>query len=330
MNKKTQIKFKDIKEPNEIESSKYVDQHDDVLQKDSSSSPGTILRNAREQSNTPVKYVAKKLFLETKIIRALENDQYDELPTVFVHGYLRNYAKLQKIPQDTLQESFEMVTTQPATLAPIKSLKFPLTFYFGQVYQILLLFIGIPLIAIMFLEWIFYPTTNHIYQSQKLLPSPNIIFNDEYLKSNYFLPVVMAGQTNLDENSLESDAILVAQTQLNPDKNNSIPSKIDKLAVTEISTETPINPYQTIRIHFKDRAWIKITDKERKRLYQDIGQTGEILSVEGIPPFNIKVGNLAGVYVEYNSKINNVKSFPKSKSNKRTYIIGNNTVGLTH
>jgi len=65
-----------------------------------------------------------------------------------------------------------------------------------------------------------------------------------------------------------------------------------------------------------------VIDKENKKLYQGIGNAGEILSLEGFPPFNVKVGNFAGVDIEYNGQIDNIKVFQKSPSKKRTFVVG--------
>jgi len=255
-------------------------------------SPGTILRNAREQSEMSVQDAAHQLFLETRVIRALEVDKYDVLPPcVFVRGYLRSYAKLQEIPQKTVMDSFETMIDQQPTLSPKKLPQLKPQFKQNTFFQDLLLPVVelLVVLIIVSLMWLFY-TTNNVYQS----PEESWLLSDTSLLSEpeSVLPIV------------------------------AIPIKVDSLVATEASTEFSTNPSSILRIHFKEKAWMMIVDKEDKKLYQGIGNSGEILSLEGSPPFNVKVGNFAGVDIEYNGQIDNIKAFPKSSSRKRTFIIG--------
>lgn len=67
---------------------------------------GTVLSQKRESKGLHVRDVAEKLRLEERVIRALENNNYEKLPpTIFVQGYLRNYAKLLELPvEDVLAQ----------------------------------------------------------------------------------------------------------------------------------------------------------------------------------------------------------------------------------
>ncbi len=57
--------------------------------------PGQILSQSRQAKGWKESDVAQKLHLNVAIIQALENDQYETIPSqVFVNGYIRNYANL--------------------------------------------------------------------------------------------------------------------------------------------------------------------------------------------------------------------------------------------
>ncbi len=79
---------------------------------------------------------------------------------------------------------------------------------------------------------------------------------------------------------------------------------------------------QTLCVHFKKRSWIRISDDNNKKLYEGIRKPGEILALEGKPPFNMNVGNVNGVYVEYDCDINKVSAYPTRKGEKNVFIIG--------
>lgn len=69
------------------------------------SSPGDVLREAREKRGWSVRQVANDLHLTMHYVSALECDEFDKLPgDVFVRGYMRSYALLLELePEEVLQ-----------------------------------------------------------------------------------------------------------------------------------------------------------------------------------------------------------------------------------
>lgn len=64
---------------------------------------GRQLAEARNRQKLDIETVARTLKLDAAIIRALESDDRERLPaTIFVQGYLRNYARLVGLPGDEL------------------------------------------------------------------------------------------------------------------------------------------------------------------------------------------------------------------------------------
>ncbi|MFZ0788611.1 MAG: RodZ domain-containing protein, partial [Chromatiaceae bacterium] len=58
-------------------------------------SPGRRLRVQRQSKGLEIVRIASQLHLRPSLVEALEHDQYEKLPnSVFVAGYLRNYARL--------------------------------------------------------------------------------------------------------------------------------------------------------------------------------------------------------------------------------------------
>ena len=68
-----------------------------------STKSGAILKDAREKLGLTADDVATELRLSTSQINALENDDYSELPgPTYVRGYLRSYARLVKIDEESV------------------------------------------------------------------------------------------------------------------------------------------------------------------------------------------------------------------------------------
>ena len=79
--------------------------------------PGHRLKRAREAANISVGEVSARLHLDLKTVRALEADNYIELPApAFVRGYLRGYARMLNVPVEPLVESFDVHGLAPPKL----------------------------------------------------------------------------------------------------------------------------------------------------------------------------------------------------------------------
>jgi cytoskeleton protein RodZ len=72
--------------------------------------PGSQLRKARERQGLDQAKVAVQLHLNQSLVQALEWDDYEHLPAaVFVKGYLRNYARLLGVNEDSVIEAFQQL-----------------------------------------------------------------------------------------------------------------------------------------------------------------------------------------------------------------------------
>ena len=66
-------------------------------------SSGDVLRKAREALGLSLEEVASELRLSAYQIRALEKDDYDDLPgATYVRGYLRAYARLLNLNEERI------------------------------------------------------------------------------------------------------------------------------------------------------------------------------------------------------------------------------------
>ncbi|MGE0081382.1 MAG: helix-turn-helix domain-containing protein [Thiohalomonadaceae bacterium] len=69
--------------------------------------PGRRLAEAREAQGLALEDVAGQLRLSLHILRALERDDYDQLPpAAFVTGYLRGYARLLGLPEQEILDGY--------------------------------------------------------------------------------------------------------------------------------------------------------------------------------------------------------------------------------
>lgn len=90
----------------------------DNLQKEASI--GEMLRNKRIVKYYSIEDIAKQLRLSPNTIIALESDDYTSLPGItFVRGYIRSYAKLLEIAEESVMARFQSISaSEPEPALP--------------------------------------------------------------------------------------------------------------------------------------------------------------------------------------------------------------------
>ena len=86
-------------------------------------SPGRMIARAREAASISASDLAVRLRLDTRIVKALERDDFENLPApMFVKGYIRSIAKELGTDAEAVLSAYELQTSvEPPSLAPYRS-----------------------------------------------------------------------------------------------------------------------------------------------------------------------------------------------------------------
>ncbi|MDM8560999.1 RodZ domain-containing protein [Candidatus Parabeggiatoa sp. HSG14] len=309
---------------------KEVEKNDDkqVEENLETLSPGTRLRQAREQNNLSIKHIADKLFLDIGVIESLEADKYDHLPpTIFVRGYLRNYAKLLDIPPKSIMASFDRIDQQPTPLLTPHSKQKKQASSRDLWPTLGTGFVIVTLMILMALWQFNQPKTVSIPQSSIVNEQDNNIdsWEPEPLLDTTVITSKLTSTNEIGNNSEKPTETVTekAEQSITSSSSDVVPSvsENDSENDGETTSSTANKAVNTLRVHFKRRSWLRITDGSGTRLFDRIKKRGEILSLEGTPPFFLNVGNIDGIDVEYQGEIKDVKTYPKKKGYKQTFIV---------
>jgi cytoskeleton protein RodZ len=72
--------------------------------------------------NLTIEKVAQELHLDVAVVRALENDERDKLPSpIFVQGYLKSYGRLVGLPVEELIRNYSEQVGGPPPLTVIRT-----------------------------------------------------------------------------------------------------------------------------------------------------------------------------------------------------------------
>jgi cytoskeleton protein RodZ len=272
---------------------------------------GQRLREGREALDLSVKEVATRLYLEPKIIEALEADDYEQLPApIFVQGYIRGYAKMLDLPAESLLKLYYQ--QNPSKHPKLTSAAAP-----GHAvqagssrdtwYKALTFLIIVALIVLVAL----WRHSSEQAQPPELPLAP-------------LLPPVEPGNS-LPDNSPQTPAVTEIPLNLQPDAENiseftppgeeegaSDAEPITVPTQEEIAQTAPAQPAgdpNSLKLSFNAESWVEISDGTGAKLYSRTARAGENLALTGTPPFKFVLGRSDAVKLEYQDKTVDLSSY---------------------
>ncbi len=270
--------------------------------------PGAALRKAREKLALSMEDVAHELRLSVSQIKALEADNYTDLPGMtYVRGYLRSYARLVKIDEDLVLPPFQPdpVSSPARTIAqPIRRQAKSGDRWVRMIsYSVVVVLVALVVlwwqtqVGLDFNDGLF---TQKSGDDAGQDPSPGGAPRVETVVTSSFKQaageasgpapdIVPRSEPEASEGHVDSSA----NQQATSAKIKS-PLRVD--------TDQAQPATAMIVLTFKDASWAEIRDATNKRLLHQSLNPGRVVSVEGVPPFRVFLGNASAVSLEYNGK----------------------------
>ena len=254
------------------------------------SSPGKILRDAREQLGLTQDDVAKELYMTLTKVKYIESDEYNRLHSdTFIRGYLRAYGQLVKVDLHKLLAIYDnqakrLGLKEEFTPAKTESSNRKIWQF---VVALLVLLLLMWLVSVWFLDnrkkndYSDVPVTNPIIPS--VVQTQSSVASSEILASSA-ASVAMAA-------SIEAQFSSVASA-------NSQSSIGNKLALSNPAT----GRVDKLEFYFSDECWLEVSDAKGDVLATDLQLKGSKLLLEGQGPFEIKMGNAPAVSLKLNDE----------------------------
>ena len=277
---------------------------------------GKRLSTARSALNLSREEVSKSLHLGVDIITALENEDHQRLAApIFVTGYIRNYAKLLKIPVEPLLDAYNKVQVEKPTIVA-NAIPKPSRSYNSLIIKIVTLLIIVGLVAGLvswFQEqnyepstWFSSPNETENIQPAVVLPEldePDELpstseLNTEDTEAESTPEIGLDAVTDLEivtdpESAIELEPAPVLEEANNPDKETA---------------EAPVSVNKNeIIIDLTKDSWANIKDSTGKRLIYGLLKAEKQHRLVGEPPFKVVLGNAAGAKIEYNGELIDIK-----------------------
>ena len=250
--------------------------------------PGQELAQARNDARLSVEDVARALQLSARHIAAIERDDYDHLPaTTYVRGYLRAYAQLVGIAPERVLDRFNQLPianrrqdmVPPAPAAQISSS--------DSMIKLGTLAVAGVMLGLAIVWW----------QGQEPASAPTT-------------PVVppVAAVPEAAPTLPPEPVAPPARAQPEPPAPIAAPEKPAERPAPVPVRETPIvdidpnAPRARLVLYVTDESWADVRDARGQRLIYETVAAGRVVTLEGVPPLQVFLGNAEGVRVELNGR----------------------------
>ena len=283
--------------------------------------PGVTLRRAREACELSQQELAARLRLELRIITAIDNGQFDRLPTAaYVKGYLRAYAREVGLDPAPILQAYHHLEDQAPELEPEVSRPLPELTGSDQVVRaasylvvtVLLLLTGLWVkdhfgeIRDFFLHQ--EPVVEQVEEGapqEPLLPEPaprpeTVPLAPELpayqrLENEVVYYPAASGERAADQPAPDETPGGGGPQEgtTEPAAEVSAPAGRETLqeAGREAAAESGSTHAPELTLELGDKSWIEISDADGKRLYYNLGRPGDTIHISGTPPYTILIGN---------------------------------------
>ncbi len=263
----------------------------------SSDSPGAILHAERRRQNFSVGDVSRHLKLSVRQVEALERDEYQMFGgPVFVHGFLRNYAKLLGLDAASLITSADRkLATRGESIAAEQNrvreeASVPAISDNGQ-KSVVPLFIAAAILIAGIAGWVL--TRDN--ESAPVKNEASMVAQQGPAGST-----ASSGDAPLTEPGAEISAEISAEAPQQPESAQTRPAT----SITGASPSPVVRqgPRAVLRFDFFDESWVEVTDRYGEIIYSDLNPAGVSQRISGYPPLTVVIGNASGTVLTYNDE----------------------------
>lgn len=276
----------------------------DSLTATAAPAPGERLRQAREAHNLTREDVAARLRLSAAKIEALERgDVAGSVAPVFLAGYLRAYARLVGLAPEEIIGEFESLTEMAAPSIDPSAVtsanghgtfraELPAGFSLagGKTWRAAWRWslVGLVLIAVAGAWW-------------------------QIREGKQEAPASVAGILDVPPVAAMTEAVASRQAEI-------VEAAAEAPAVPgeAPAPREPLAPRVQLALTLVDESWVEIVDAQGNRLMHELARAGQTHTLTGVAPFEVMLGFVAGVQMEYNGAPYDLSRFQKRRTAKFT------------
>ncbi|NQD38633.1 DUF4115 domain-containing protein [Permianibacter sp. IMCC34836] len=296
--------------------------------------PGARLKAGREAQKQSLEQAARHLRLDEPTLAAIESDHYPaHVPSTFLRGYLRAYAKWLELPADEIVAAYNEQQPNEATLAGLKSL-LPLPesgrsrsskWLWLSMLAIVLIVVVVAVIKLSPGNWL----------EQMRLADSSVSATDS-TATLALPPETTSGELSLqlapEEPVTDAEVVPEAETETaastesvaakpdpatkpsesasKPATSNSPATSASVVPVSTSAAEPVSGSGELLEFAFIEDCWIRVTDAGGSVLSVGIKQKGNRIRLSGQAPLTVVLGNPSGVQLRHNGRPIDLTAYP--------------------
>jgi cytoskeleton protein RodZ len=304
--------------------------------------PGQALAGEREDAGLTCQQIATALNLGVDTIRALEGDDYQALGApVFVRGHLRRYAEYLKIdPVPVLEAYAEFADlTEPRVIVPERAgetVRSPVGRRFGLMVVVALMLVSAGV-------WV-----QRTYLSQDDADPAAVDVSAVPVETR---TLTTPAASDTDDGGADG-GLIEAEPEALPGVEGDGLASAEPVAETGTPTSTPVptpvaagsqdasvegadvgepgqgaadagGPVISLQVAFLADAWLEVTDARDEVLFYNLGQTGSSLSLAGVAPLRVFIGDATAVTMRSDGFIIDASVFQRADRTARFALDAN-------
>ncbi|MBV8844920.1 MAG: helix-turn-helix domain-containing protein [Bryobacterales bacterium] len=239
-------------------------------------SVGNLLRSARESQGLDITEIAEGLCIQSRYLRAIEDDDFKSLPgTFFYKSFLKQYAAALGVPEQHLQPGIEsVVEAEHLPLPPTQAVASPIR-QLDPIVQ----------------------ASNRDYFTDRKLGIPVAVLGAVILTCSGFY--------SWWNRPVEPRAPLQQAVNQHPETQPAVVSPATSATSEPLPLTTPALTEQTagvvLSLSATERTWLSVSSAG-KEVFAGILQPGETKTLTGLEAARMKVGNAGGIEIHWNGK----------------------------
>jgi cytoskeleton protein RodZ len=271
--------------------------------------------NAREQLGWTREQVASRIHLRLTLIAAIEADTYDKHTShTFIRGYLRAYAKLVGIPEETILAAYEKLGLTPPDNIDMQSFSRRSRQQANDsrlkvvTWLVILVLIGLSV------AW-WWQSTARRSAGDDALAATEMSATVNTPEANV-APAVEVAEPVLPvaSDAVSTQVVVSGATATLPvvatDASAAVPTDVSGAVSTAESTTTEPAKAPQLKMSFTADCWLDVKDANGKTLFSGLKKANDELVLEGPEPLRFIIGAPMAVNLEYQGK-----SFDMSRYN---------------
>ncbi len=314
------------------------EQHEQVSP--SRPSPGTMLRTAREKQGLSQQAIADKLFIKPQSVDDIENDKVDpRISITFTKGYVKMYAKLVGLDDKGVIAEFEKLHSAPEQPANFQSFSRKVNKQAHDDRWMMVTYVILFLLIAGVVGWWYQQSNDDVLIDE---PAENLSVPPTDTEETFQqVPVKDSGNQRRNTLTEPSTKTAEETQQSTVDTaEDRFPSEDEPDELDDQQNSTPVEPQRSeepaetqavepqdpvetddasasteqtvqnnidaeeveLEFTFGEDCWVNINDATGEVIATGIKKEGRVMTINGIPPFDITLGAPDLVSIRYNGE----------------------------